>query len=1121
MSSNITEGVVQMGKLLVHISENGRSFELECDEYTLVEAVQRFLESVTGIQFNDQLLLCLDMKLESKRPLSTYGLPSDDREVFLFNKARMRSNSPSPDAEQVEIIDIPEPQVPSSSYNPHPLDDASDPALKALSCYEIQFRYHFQYGHAIYSRTLAKMDSCERLSREQKVQERALDIAVRNLDHFYGMILQNYRDFEKFYSQQHRRHTNLLTNFGRDIEKLRACKILPALQSASRRCLLDFVKEENLLKIVEDCSSSHKQFENKVSDFKQEFGELKRNAEHLFSCKASLLIGELETTIKEHQRYINEQKSIMQTLSKDVNTVKKLVDESLTGQLSSSLRPHDAVSVLGPMYDSHDKNCLPRMQACDHAISKLLNFCQDKKNEMNNFMHNFMQKIAYIQYTIKDVRFKFSVFQEALNRQSDQFEHLRVVRGIGPSYRACLAEVVRRKATMKLYMGMAGQMAERLAAKREAEIRKREQFLRVNSLYIPRDILTLMGLYDTPNQCDVNITPFDTNLLDIDISDVDRYAPEHLVGFSSKTERQGTSKASSSMSNDSSKLAEIEENLVDFPEKLDYVEILEGSELVEIAGTSKTEVENAKLKAELASKIALICSLSPEFDYESLDDSKVESLLKSAADKTAEALLLKDEYEKHLQHMLKNKQTQCESYEKRIKELEQRLSDQYLQGRGLPADEDASNLTLSAVKNSKSEILGVGETDEQHAPAVSVDEFSCTSSSTDVKSGLLFKQGKAQEGLDDNMTDSCGMVNPQLDSSMIDPHRDEGQLCDKEGKDTNAGLSLTTSMAVSVSQPSNALPSETTNEQGLDSRKGAELVVELQNALEEKSSQLGEAEGKLTALIEEAANLGRDLEISQNLLDESQMNCAHLENCLHEAREEAQTHLCAAERRASEYCALRASAVKLRSLFERLKTCVSSSGQAGFAESLRALAQSLANSISENENDGTAEFRECIRILADRVGVLSRQRAVLLERNSKAEAKSEQLTKELDEKDELVSALYVKHQHEKQASKEKISFGRLEVHEIAAFVLNSTGHYQAINRNSSHYYLSAESVALFVDHLPSRPAYIVGQIVHIERQSVRPPSSTANPYGLPVGSEYFVVTVAVLPETTIHSPSSS
>ncbi|KAG6424239.1 hypothetical protein SASPL_114654 [Salvia splendens] len=95
------------------------------------------------------------------------------------------------------------------------------------------------------------------------------------------------------------------------------------------------------------------------------------------------------------------------------------------------------------------------MQACEGAISSLL--CMDKKNEMNILLHNFMQKIAYIQHKIKDVRYKFFVFHEALKRQDDHFEQLKVVHGIIPAYRACLAEVVRRKATMKIYMGMAGQ----------------------------------------------------------------------------------------------------------------------------------------------------------------------------------------------------------------------------------------------------------------------------------------------------------------------------------------------------------------------------------------------------------------------------------------------------------------------------------------------------------------------------------------------------------------------------------------------------------------------------------------------------------------------------------------
>lgn len=1120
MSSSVSESVVQKAKVLVHIAENGHSHKLDLDECTLVESVQRSLESVSGILVNDQLLLCLDMKLEPQRPLSTYKLPSHDREVFLFNRARMRSNSIPPPLEKVEIVEVPDPPSPSSFHNPHPLDDAPDPALKALPSYERQFRYHDQCGHAIYSRTQVKYKACERLMREQKVQERALEIARDNLDHFYGLIYQSFMDFVKCYSQQHRSHSSLLVNLGRDVEKLRSCKLIPVLQTATRRCLLDFVKEENLRKVAEDCSSSHRQFENKVLEFKQEFGELKHRAEELFACKAAFLVRDLELTMKDRCRFVDEQKSIMQTLSKDVSTVKELVDGCLSTQLSSSLRPHDAVSALGPIYDSHEKNYLPKMLDCDRAISNLLDFCKEKKNEMNVFVHNYMQKIAYIQYTIKEIRMKFSVFTEAMKRQNDQFEYLKIVRGIGSAYRSCLAEIVRRKASMKLYMGMAGQLAEKLATKRDAEVRRREEFLKTTSSFIPRDILASMGLYDNPNHCDVNITPFDTNLLDIDIMDLDRFAPEYLVGSSKHASLKG-----------SLTMSEVEESATNSSEKYEKDEVLEGSELVEIAGTSKLEVENAKLKAELASAIAIICSFSPEIEYESLDDSKVDYLLKNAAEKTAEALNLKDEYGKHLQSILKAKQMQCESYEKRIKELEQRLADQYLLGHRLDGDKNVSN-SLSTVKcgDSKSEISGDTEGHMHCVTSEPMDEVSFVTNSLHGKLGILSKQG-----LDENMADSSSTVNPQLDSSMLESSRDEVAPNEKDGYDavsSEMGMLLATS-------------GTDKNQQGLDSN--ADVALELRKKLLEKSDQLSDTEIKLKAVVDEVAKLEKELEISRKLLDESQMNCAHLENCLHEAREEAQTHLCAADRRASEYSALRASALKMRTLFERLRTCVSAGGVVGLAESLRALAQSLANSTNASEDDGVAEYRECIRVLADKVGTLARNRAELIDRYQELDASNEQLKKELEEKKAMVNTLCAKLQHEKQVNKEKISFGRLEVHEIAAFFVNSSGHYEAINRNCHNYYLSTESVALFRDHLPNRPSYIVGQIVHIERQIVRTPpptpagsesrgadfvdkgvgrltvisKSTLNPYGLPVGCEYFIVTIAMLPETTIHSQPSS
>lgn len=505
--------------------------------------------------------------------------------------------------------------------------------------------------------------------------------------------------------------------------------------------------------------------------------------------------------LEEEISYENKNLSVC---SKDVNTVKKLVDDCVSCQLSSS----DAVSALGPMYDSHDKNYLPRMHAFEGEISNLLDFCRDKKNEMNMFVHSFMQKIAFIQHKIKEVRYKFSVFHEALKRQDDQFEQIKVVRGIFPSYRASLAEVVRRKAAMKIYMGKAGKLAEKLATERNLEIRRREEFLRANSNFIPRDILASMGLFDTPNPCDVYVAPFDSNLLNIDLVHLERYAPESLLGVSSKSEKNRSLRNSLSISDDG---------------YLENDDLLEESELVEIEGTSKMEVENTKLKAELASKVALICSMRAELDHESFDEGKLDSVLKNTVEKTSEALNLKDEYEKYLQSMLKAKQKQCESYEKRIQELEQKLS----------GGEDESKLMISASKtdDNKSEVL-------------------CGSNTS--KSGILTEH--------DNMTDSSSMVNSQLDSSMLDLHREKGNICDKD-KTTmpqpDVGTSITSSnMAVSIIPDSDV--------------KGG-TVVELQNALAEKSSQLENAEAKIRALMVEVSGLERDLAVSQKLLDESQV----------------------------------------------------------------------------------------------------------------------------------------------------------------------------------------------------------------------------------------------------------
>jgi len=561
-------------------------------------------------------------------------------------------------------------------------------------------------------------------------------------------------------------------------------------------------------------------------------------------------------------------------------------------QLSASLRPHDAVSALGPMYDIHEKNHLPKVQKIDNLISKLLDRCKGKKDGMNLLIHVSMQNVKSVQCNIKDQMNQLHAFEEVMGHQEKEFENLKFVNGVGHAYRACLAEVIRRKSSLKLYMGLAGQLAERLATEREAEIRRREGFYKAWSKYIPHDILATMGLFDSPSQCDVNMAPFDTNLLELDVADVDRYAPQAVVGLPLKSDKNKSPKSNLATSSESCNFNKSEENAV-YSHVKDEFELLEDCESVNIAGTCKIEVENARLKAELASAIALICTFNAGIGYDLFGKGEPDKMVEVMKERTAEALQSKDEYVKHLQSVLNMKQAQCSSYEKRIQELEQRLEDQYAQGQKLSA-KDASESVLSAFKPDgyAEGMFGDGETQMPFISTLSMDEASSISAldpKHDFATGQTSTHG---EGGDENMQDLSGIVNMQstdsarnfMDASMRETPRDEQQddtdnhQVGHEDKnlveDTNREMKMMTAANSSGNSARDALdmlPCEAAAEVCLESKSRDGLVLELQNALADKSNQSIETENQVKVAMEELTSLRRELEVNRTLLDESQV----------------------------------------------------------------------------------------------------------------------------------------------------------------------------------------------------------------------------------------------------------
>lgn len=69
---------------------------------------------------------------------------------------------------------------------------------------------------------------------------------------------------------------------------------------------------------------------------------------------------------------------------------------------------------------------------------------------------------------------------------------------------------------------------------------------------------------------------------------------------------------------------------------------------------------------------------------------------------------------------------------------------------------------------------------------------------------------------------------------------------------------------------------------------------------------------------------------------------------------------------------------------------------------------------SSSKKDEGDEFQQCIKVLSDKVGFISRQSTELLERCSQMEATHSHLVRELEENRERIRNLYAKLQLEKQ-----------------------------------------------------------------------------------------------------------
>ena len=290
-------------------------------------------------------------------------------------------------------------------------------------------------------------------------------------------------------------------------------QLAPSAIPPIRRNLLDCVPAERIRRWAQDCARSHDAFNAKVADLAAMFHALHATTEELFMTGPDVDIAALEEELERAQGKLAEQAAVIQCLDKDLNTVGRLVEETV-GDLASNRGGTgsvgggalDACAALDPMNELHVKSHLPAVDAVDREMAALHWHCAQCKHAMGACVHRQLQSISALQSQIHQTRNKQAGFKEWGKRQEQKFRELRIARRIPRVYRACLAEVARRAAFQEMYAAQAGKLAERMARHRERETRRREQFTKSHERYLPPEVVAGLGLCAPPPQCEVTVT---------------------------------------------------------------------------------------------------------------------------------------------------------------------------------------------------------------------------------------------------------------------------------------------------------------------------------------------------------------------------------------------------------------------------------------------------------------------------------------------------------------------------------------------------------------------------------------------------------------------------------------
>lgn len=662
--------------MFIYLVHNGVSYNLEVQTTTSVEKVKEMLYKLCSINPADQILLCETKKMSNVKFLRDYGLPSNEKKVYLFDRRFFEPNSPEPSETvlKVEQKIIPTPPLPKEE------EYKWSPLVWELMKSENTLLENYHTLQSLQQTMKARLDICKTCLFEQSNQIGGLYAAMTSLNEFLSQTEESFVFFRDYFLKKHKEHKQLLESFPSDLKKLQQITLHEALANPTMKTLLDFFKEQKLKDWANECSEEHEKLERLIQGLESEFFLIKDQVIKLGQKQnPDVNLQFLENQIKRGEEYISGINDKVKMFSEDYQRVKDRVSQANKSQSNWSFT-NDIDSI-----KANQENKIKLIKDQDNELKNTTQYFAASKTKLSQHVHRNLKAIAELQSKLTGVRNKMILYDEAFKKQKEAFQQLHYVQRLPNSYKASIEEVSRRRKFGKSIQSLLIKTTQRLEKIRNDEIDKRKSFINTHGSSIPRDLIP--GLTESLPPFEIQIPPFDKKLPLIDLGgaeeDMNIVLSDELKIRQLQEELRMVNLSQSPTFKGHSEIQQSQESIDDYKKRIHSLEATLNTTYSQIEEKEKNlqslkdELEKEKeekfhLKEELLNSTRLLSE--SKIKSSSLEDEQTteKNKLKEAIIKIKE---LEDKIKKKENH-IRELTDQCEMLKSQVKELEKYNSEQ-------------------------------------------------------------------------------------------------------------------------------------------------------------------------------------------------------------------------------------------------------------------------------------------------------------------------------------------------------------------------------------------------------------------------------------------------------------